>query len=212
MTTTVYLVRHGEVFNPDKIIYGRLPNFRLSERGRAQAQAAGVALADKPLAALFSSPQPRAQETAGFIQGHHNGLDIITHEHINEIYTPYEGQPTAIFDNPEFDLYRDVQPPYELPNDITRRTQAFIAQVRQDYAGKTVAAVTHGDVLVFTFLFARQVPVVSGEKYRLLDHGLPERYPATASILALTYHSDDPAEVPAYSYLRPYGEDLLTQH
>ena len=31
-------MRHGEVHNPDKILYGRLPDFHLSEKGRAQAQ------------------------------------------------------------------------------------------------------------------------------------------------------------------------------
>ena len=33
-TTVVHLLRHGEVFNPDRILYGRLPGFRLSDAGR----------------------------------------------------------------------------------------------------------------------------------------------------------------------------------
>ena len=37
--TTVHLLRHGEVFNPDRVLYGRLPDFHLSDRGRAQAVA-----------------------------------------------------------------------------------------------------------------------------------------------------------------------------
>ena len=37
--TIVHVMRHGEVHNPDKILYGRLPDYHLSERGRAQAQA-----------------------------------------------------------------------------------------------------------------------------------------------------------------------------
>ncbi len=36
--TTVHVMRHGEVFNPEKVLYGRLPGYHLSERGRAQAQ------------------------------------------------------------------------------------------------------------------------------------------------------------------------------
>ena len=35
--TRVHVVRHGEVHNPDGILYGRLPGFRLSDTGRAQA-------------------------------------------------------------------------------------------------------------------------------------------------------------------------------
>ena len=42
--TTLYLVRHGEVHNPAGIIYGRLPGFGLSERGRRQIARAAEAL------------------------------------------------------------------------------------------------------------------------------------------------------------------------
>ena len=35
---TVHLLRHGEVYNPDRVLYGRLPGFRLSELGVEQAQ------------------------------------------------------------------------------------------------------------------------------------------------------------------------------
>ena len=64
MTTTIHLVRHGEVHNPDDIYYGRIPGYRLSERGREQAAAAGKFLAKRRLAAIYASPQQRAQETA----------------------------------------------------------------------------------------------------------------------------------------------------
>ena len=37
MTTTIYLLRHGEVHNPEGIIYGRLPGYRLNEVGRGQS-------------------------------------------------------------------------------------------------------------------------------------------------------------------------------
>jgi len=46
----VHLVRHGEVYNPDGVLYGRLPGFRLSDKGNRQAQAVAEALAVlKPL-------------------------------------------------------------------------------------------------------------------------------------------------------------------
>ena len=62
--TQIHFVRHGEVHNPQKIYYGRLPGFPLSEEGRRQAQAAAHALRARPLAAIFSSPMQRARETA----------------------------------------------------------------------------------------------------------------------------------------------------
>ena len=44
VATTLHLLRHGEVHNPTGVLYGRLPGYHLSERGRAQAQATGLRL------------------------------------------------------------------------------------------------------------------------------------------------------------------------
>jgi len=62
--TVVHVLRHGEVYNPDKILYGRLPDFHLSELGRQMAKAAAEALADRDVTHLVASPLERAQETA----------------------------------------------------------------------------------------------------------------------------------------------------
>ncbi len=64
VATQIHLVRHGEVYNPDGVLYGRLPGFRLSELGAQMAQAAADELADHPVAAVFASPLLRAQESA----------------------------------------------------------------------------------------------------------------------------------------------------
>lgn len=42
-TTIVHLVRHGEVYNPDKILYGLMPGYHLSSRGHSMAAAAAKA-------------------------------------------------------------------------------------------------------------------------------------------------------------------------
>ena len=64
-----HLIRHGEVDNPQGVVYADLPGFGLSERGRRQAAAAASHLADRPLAAVFSSPLRRAVQTASAIAG-----------------------------------------------------------------------------------------------------------------------------------------------
>ena len=46
--TIVHLVRHGEVANPDGILYGRIPGYHLSEDGRMMAKAAAGFLAEGP--------------------------------------------------------------------------------------------------------------------------------------------------------------------
>ncbi|GAA4756281.1 histidine phosphatase family protein [Amnibacterium soli] len=60
----LHLVRHGEVHNPAAVVYERLPDFRLSERGRAMAAATADWLADKPVHRLIASPLLRTQQSA----------------------------------------------------------------------------------------------------------------------------------------------------
>ena len=62
--TIVHLLRHGEVYNPDKVLYGRLPDFHLSELGREMAERIGEVLQRRDIALITSSPLDRAQETA----------------------------------------------------------------------------------------------------------------------------------------------------
>ena len=62
--TTVHVMRHGEVYNPEKVLYGRLPGYNLSDRGREQAQSAADWLAPKDITYVVASPLERAQQTA----------------------------------------------------------------------------------------------------------------------------------------------------
>src|SRR2546425_801990 len=66
---TLYLVRHGTVYNPESILYRRLPGFVLSEQGRAEAAQAGEFLRHEPLRIIYHSPLERARETAGIVNG-----------------------------------------------------------------------------------------------------------------------------------------------
>jgi len=72
VATTVHVVRHGEVYNPDGILYGRLAGYQLSEKGRAQAAAVADALADNDIVAVIASPLQRALQTAAPIAARHD--------------------------------------------------------------------------------------------------------------------------------------------
>ncbi len=90
MTTIVHLVRHGEVHNPKKILYGRIPGYRLSTRGQKMAETTAASLADHDVTVLIASPLQRAQETAKpFAKTF--GLDIITDERVLEAGNDFEG-------------------------------------------------------------------------------------------------------------------------
>jgi broad specificity phosphatase PhoE len=64
VVTRVHLVRHGEVFNPTGVLYGRLPNFQLSEDGHKMAQRAAEWLQGRDIRLVLASPLERAQQTA----------------------------------------------------------------------------------------------------------------------------------------------------
>jgi len=63
-TTLVHFVRHGEVHNPEKVLYGRLPGYQLSAAGQAMADVAAQALRGHDVVTVLSSPLERAQQTA----------------------------------------------------------------------------------------------------------------------------------------------------
>lgn len=93
--STVHLVRHGEVHNPDGVLYGRLPEFHLSDLGRRMArqvaehfgrqQAEGADIVH-----LVASPLTRAQETAQPL-AEALQLDITTDDRIIEAENRFEG-------------------------------------------------------------------------------------------------------------------------
>ena len=93
--TIVHLLRHGEVHNPTGILYGRLPGFHLSDRGRDQAEIVAKSLADADVTALLSSPMERAQETAAPIAAVH-GLDVVTDEGLLEADNRFEGETVSV--------------------------------------------------------------------------------------------------------------------
>jgi len=202
---TFHLVRHGEVHNPERILYGRLPGYQLSATGRQQAVAAGQYLKDRPLVALYSSPMERAQETAGLIiQQREIPIPIIIDERLIEVHSPHDGVSHDILETTNFDLYTGTELPHEQPGDIRRRVRHFIAEMRTKYSGQEIVAVSHGDIVVAMFMFAMQQEEHDIGRGRLDTLGLPERYPMTASINTFIYQTDDDDEIPLYQYHRPY--------
>lgn len=97
MRSTVHVVRHGEVHNPEKILYGRQPGWRLSERGQEMAKTIGEWSKSLDLGALHVSPLQRAQETAAPIAAAHN-ISITTDERLIEAANIFEGKPFGVGD------------------------------------------------------------------------------------------------------------------
>lgn len=185
--TRVHLIRHGEVHNPDGILYGRLPGFRLSDTGRAQAIAAADLLAGRDIVAVIASPLQRAQETATPIAARHN-LVIDTDHDLIESTNIFEGKRVSPGDgawrNPRFwwHLRNPVTPSWGEPYaEIAARMAAAVDKARSLAAGREVVCVSH------------QLPVWTARQYltgNRLWHDPRRRECGVGSVTTLIYQGD----------------------
>jgi len=205
LATTIHLVRHGDVENPKRLYYGRLPGFPLNERGRGQARAAAEVLSKSPIAVIYSSPQQRAQDTARLIQaGFDPAPELIREPAINEIRSQFDGATQDEMEQRAWNFYRDIGSEFEQPSDVLARMRSFMQRVRQDHEGEEVVAVSHADPIVFVWMWVLGIPL-QAENRRLLDrHGLADDYPAKASISTFRFETQEEEEHPDYDYTRPY--------
>jgi len=198
--TSISFVRHGHVHNPEEVYYGRLPGFGLSEHGRREAHAVAEVLHDEAIGAIYSSPMQRALETAEIIRELHPGLSVRISELINEVFSPFDGCSRSELLALNWNLYDGVDPPYEQPIDVLQRTRRLVSHVRRKYPGQQVVAVTHGDVIAFMILWANGTPITAAHKEALREMGLPNGYPAPASISTFVYQTTAQDELPAFEY------------
>ena len=188
MTTTVHLLRHGEVYNPDGILYGRLPGYRLSDLGQAQAKLAAEYLATKSIGYLVASPLERAQQTAQPIAAA-TGLAVATDDRLIEAGNHLEGKPVAggkgLFTDPSLWKYfrNPVRPSWGEPyTEIAARVLGAARAARDNATeGKDAVCVSH------------QLPIVmarrAAEGVRLF-HDPRKRQCSLASVTSLIFDGD----------------------
>lgn len=197
-------MRHGEVYNPADVYYGRRPRFGLSERGREQSRAVGRVLRRLNVAALYCSPLLRARQTCALIAALNPGLPCRFSRLLLEVHSPFDGRPNRELASRGWDLYSGVAPPYEQPLDVLSRLRRFFALMRRRHAGRHVAAVTHGDLIAFGILWVCGKPVTAAGRGRLPECGVAEGYPAPASLSTFTFHTDAADEIPSLRYRTAY--------
>lgn len=148
--TTIYLIRHGEVQNPDHIIYGRLPHFDLSARGRFQGAEIGKWLSGKHLALVVSSPLLRARKTAQLIS--RGKIPIRITEAVNEAdYKKWEGKKADCRPIAELESYVKTPDAMDLGETLSmveKRMKKAINGLVSKYPGKSIAVVSHADPIL----------------------------------------------------------------
>jgi len=195
--TVVHLLRHGEVHNPTGVLYGRLPDFHLSDLGREMAEAVGAHLADHDVSVVVASPLDRAQETAAPIAQVH-ALSIITDERVIEADNYFEGKTFGVGDGslryprhwPK--LMNPFTPSWGEPYvEIADRMLAAIADTRALARGHEAVIVSH-QLPVWT--------VRSKLEGRRMWHDPRRRQCSLASLTSLVFVGD---ELESMTYSEP---------
>ncbi len=188
MTTTVHLLRHGEVANPDRVFYGRLPGYKLSDLGVAQARLAAEFLSKRPIGYIVTSPLERAQQTADPL-AELTGQDVVTDDRLTEAANHLEGRRVAggrgLFTDPRNWRYygNPFRPSWGEPYaQIAARVLAAMRSAGRRVAGGAEAVcVTH------------QLPIVVARRRAEglhLYHDPRRRNCALASVTSFTFDDD----------------------
>ena len=149
MAQTIHFVRHGEVHNPEKILYGLQPGWRLSDRGNEMAAVIGEWSTKLDLGAIHSSPLQRAQETVAPIIAKHK-LSLTTDKNLIEASNIFEGKKfelgSGVLRHPSSwrYLYNPWKPSWGEPYDqlISRMLKGLFA-ARDAAGGKDAICVSH---------------------------------------------------------------------
>ena len=203
MSTTVHVARHGEVENPEKILYGRQPGWRLSTRGQQMAETLGEWSKSINLGALHVSPLQRAQETATPISRAH-GIEITTDERLIEAANIFEGKSfelgSGVLKHPSSwrHLYNPWKPSWGEPyEEQINRMLAAVFAAHKAANGKDAIVVSH------------QLPIWilrSAIEGRSLLHDPRKRICTLASVTSI--HFDDEGVISGLSYSEPAGHLL----
>jgi broad specificity phosphatase PhoE len=194
--TVVHLLRHGEVHNPNHVLYGRLPGYHLSAGGRMMAAAAADYFDGRPVAAVFASPLERAQETAQPV-AERLGLPILTDDRLIESGNVLEGKSVSLASlavNPlnwKY-LWNPFTPSWGEPYaQVVARVRQVIDRAREAARGQEAVCVSH------------QLPIwVSrlGAEHKRLWHNPSSRQCALGSVTSFAFDGD---ELTGVSYAVP---------
>jgi broad specificity phosphatase PhoE len=152
--TRLYLIRHADVENPKRVLYGFLDGFPLSAKGREQAAALGQRLRDRGITRIVHSPLERAVETATIIN--------------QQLPAPLPLVPDAELREADFSRYLQGLPYWQIP---VRRPLWFVHKARRGLVpGDEPTDRLGGRIIDVARRLARERP---GEPAALVSHADP---------------------------------------
>ena len=202
--TTIHLMRHGEVHNPEGVLYGRLPGYGLTPLGHEMAQRGADFLRDQgaDITAVISSPLLRAQLTAAPTAAAYD-LPITSDPRLIEAGNNFEGLPVnadrSLLLRPSAwkNYLRPLEPSWGEPYiDIAQRMRAAVSGALKVAKGHEALIVSHQSPITILTRFARKQP---------LAHAPWSRQCSLASITSFEFED---ATLIGISYAEP-SADLL---
>lgn len=203
--TVVHVMRHGEVENPEGVLYGRLPGYHLSELGRRMADRVAEHLAERDITHVVASPLERAQETAAPI-GKAHGLDVAVDERLIEAANAFQGKTFGVGDGALRrpanwrHLTNPFRPSWGEPYiDQVVRMMGALGAARDAARGHEAVCVSHQLPIWIVRSFAER---------RRLWHDPRKRQCTLASLTSFTYRGD---KIVSVGYSEP-ARDLVPAH
>jgi len=200
--TVVHLMRHGEVHNPQGILYGRLPDFHLSDLGRKMAERGAEFFAERDVVHVVASPLDRAQETAAPIAARRD-VEVATDGRLIEASNFFEGKRFSVGDGvlrrPQVwpKLYNPARPSWGEPyREQVARVRAALEAARDQALGHEAVCVSHQLPIWVTRLAA---------EHRHLWHDPRKRQCSLASVTSFVYVGE---QLVGLEYHEP-SKDLL---
>ena len=200
MKTVVHLLRHGEVHNPQGILYGRANGYHLSDRGQLMAERVAERIGDRDITHLVSSPLERAQETAAPLAAV-RGLTPVLDDRVIESTNVFEGQPFDLRDSilrkPKiwWALRNPLLPSWGEPyKQVVARMMAAVEDAREEAQGHEAVIVSHQLPIWITRLSAEN---------RSFLHDPRKRHCTLCSVTSFTYEDD---RLTSVGYSEPAGD------
>jgi len=154
----IYLLRHCETANEEvnyPVLVGQEMSYTLSEKGKARARILARFFASKEVDAIYTSPLPRAVQTAAIIEAENEYATITVCSSLEEadvgewegltyeqISRGDEANHAAFLKDPGTYGY----PGGENYTDITIRAYQLIEQIARDHVGDRVVVISHKQV------------------------------------------------------------------
>ena len=198
--TTVHLLRHGEVHNPEGVLYGRRDGFHLSDLGVRMAQRVADVVGDRDIVHVRSSPLERAQETAAPLAAA-RGVEVVLDERVIESTNVFEGKRFGVGDGalrrPSAwrHLWNPLKPSWGEPyKQVVARMMGAVDDARDAARGHEAVLVSHQLPIWITRLAAEK---------RSFLHDPRKRQCTLCSLTSLHFTGDSLTQV---TYSEPAGD------